>query len=79
MKTQKTEEEIKVNFKNDITNPLVSICCVTYNHCEYISQTLEGFLMQKTNFTFEIILGEDDKWIDAELKKFNKLIKNYIV
>ena len=25
------------------------------------------------------ILGEDDKWIDAELKKFNKLIKNYIV
>ena len=25
------------------------------------------------------VLGEDDKWIDAELKKFNKLIKNYIV
>jgi glycerol-3-phosphate dehydrogenase len=25
------------------------------------------------------ILGKDDKWIDAELKKFNKLIKNYIV
>jgi len=59
MKTQKTEEEIKVNFKNDITNPLVSICCVTYNHCEYISQTLEGFLMQKTNFSYEICLGED--------------------
>jgi glycerol-3-phosphate dehydrogenase len=25
------------------------------------------------------VLGKDDKWIDAELKKFNKLIKNYIV
>ena len=25
------------------------------------------------------VLGEDDKWVDAELKKFNKLIKNYIV
>ncbi|MDC6473439.1 glycerol-3-phosphate dehydrogenase/oxidase [Flavobacteriaceae bacterium] len=25
------------------------------------------------------VLGEDDKWIDAELNKFNKLIKNYIV
>jgi glycerol-3-phosphate dehydrogenase len=25
------------------------------------------------------VLGEDQEWIDAELKKFNKLIKNYIV
>ena len=25
------------------------------------------------------ILGKDQKWIDEELKKFNKLIKNYIV
>jgi len=25
------------------------------------------------------VLGKDDKWIDAELKNFNKLIKNYIV
>ena len=41
----------------DIPNtPLVSIICSTYNHGLYISQCLDGFLMQKTNFTLEIII-----------------------
>jgi glycosyltransferase involved in cell wall biosynthesis len=43
-------------LKNDIT---VSICCITYNHEPYIAQAIEGFLMQKTNFNIEIIIGED--------------------
>ncbi len=38
---------------------MVSICCVTYNHGKYIAEALEGFLMQKTNFNFEILVGED--------------------
>lgn len=38
---------------------LVSICCQTYNHKNYISQTIESFLMQKTNFRFEILLRDD--------------------
>jgi glycosyltransferase involved in cell wall biosynthesis len=38
---------------------LVSICCITYNHEKYISQAIEGFLMQETSFPFEIIIGED--------------------
>ena len=37
----------------------VSICCVTYNHATYIRQCLEGFLMQTTNFRFEIIIHDD--------------------
>ena len=40
-------------------NPVVSIACVTYNHEEYISQAIESFLAQKTNFVFEIVIGED--------------------
>lgn len=40
-------------------NPLVSICCITYNHEHYIRQCLEGFLMQKTNFAFEILIHDD--------------------
>jgi glycosyltransferase involved in cell wall biosynthesis len=40
-------------------NPLVSIICTTYNHEKYIAQALEGFLMQKTNFSFEIIVHDD--------------------
>lgn len=39
--------------------PLVSICCITYNHAPYIRQCLEGFLMQKTSFPFEIIINDD--------------------
>ena len=44
----------------DIANtPLVSIICSTYNHGLYISQCLDGFLMQKTNFPFEILIHDD--------------------
>jgi len=38
---------------------LVSVCCITYNHDKYIAQAIEGFLMQKTSFNYEIIIGED--------------------
>jgi glycosyltransferase involved in cell wall biosynthesis len=38
---------------------IVSICCQTYNHKDFLAQCLEGFLMQKTNFTFEILLRDD--------------------
>lgn len=38
---------------------MVSICCLTYNHEKYISQAIDGFVMQQTNFKFEIIIGED--------------------
>ncbi len=38
---------------------IVSICCITYNHESYIAQAIESFLMQKTNFNYELIIGED--------------------
>lgn len=38
---------------------MVSICCITYNHEKYIRQALDGFLMQKTNFKFEIVIHDD--------------------
>lgn len=37
----------------------LSICVVTYNHKDYIAQALDSFLMQKTNFKFQIIVGDD--------------------
>lgn len=39
--------------------PLVSISCITYNHEKYIRDCLEGFLMQKTNFQYEILIHDD--------------------
>lgn len=38
---------------------LVSITCTTFNHERYIAQAIEGFLMQKTNFEYEILVHDD--------------------
>ncbi len=38
---------------------LLSIKCLAYNHEKYIRDTLEGFIMQKTNFRFEVIVHDD--------------------
>jgi len=42
-----------------MTKPLVSISCITYNHINFIRDAIEGFLMQKTNFPFEILIHDD--------------------
>lgn len=38
---------------------LVSILCITYNQEKYIRQCLDGFMMQKTNFKFEVLIHDD--------------------
>jgi Glycosyltransferases involved in cell wall biogenesis len=38
---------------------MVSICCITYNHEKYIADAIESFLMQRTDFPYEIILHDD--------------------
>jgi len=40
-------------------SPSVSVCCLTYKHEEYLERALDSFLMQKTNFNFEIIVADD--------------------
>lgn len=40
-------------------NIMVSVCCIAYNQEKYISQCIEGFLKQKTDFKFEIIIHSD--------------------
>ncbi|MDR1624471.1 MAG: glycosyltransferase [Tannerellaceae bacterium] len=44
---------------NEKEQILVSISCVTYNHKAYIRDCIDGFLMQKTNFRFEILIHDD--------------------
>ncbi len=40
-------------------NPLVSVVVPSYNVERYLAQALQGILMQKVPFEFEIIVGED--------------------
>lgn len=51
---------------------MVSVCCVTYNHEKYIAEALNSFLMQKTTFQYEIIIGED-----CSLDNTRKIIEDY--
>lgn len=50
----------------------LSIICLTYNHEKYIKTTLEGFLKQKVNFRYEILINDD-----ASLDKTPKILKDY--
>lgn len=52
--------------------PLVSICCITYNHEKFIGQAVEGFLMQKTSFPIEILIHDD-----ASTDKTADIIRSY--
>lgn len=37
----------------------VSVCCVTFNHVNYIRDALDGFLSQQTDFCVEILVHDD--------------------
>lgn len=52
--------------------PLVSICCLTYNHEPYLRQCLEGFMIQKTNFPFEVLIHDD-----ASTDRTAEIIREY--
>lgn len=74
-----TEDEITKNWKDE--NILVSINTLTYNHEKYIAQCIEGILMQKTNFAFELLIHDDASTdntaaiIKEYEKKYPKIIK----
>lgn len=37
----------------------VSVCMITHNHEKFIKQAIESVLMQKTDFDYELVIGED--------------------
>lgn len=38
---------------------MISVCCLVYNHAKYLRKCLDGFVMQKTNFKFEVLIHDD--------------------
>lgn len=55
-----------------LIKPLVSICTITYNQESYLRDAIEGFLIQKTEFPFEVIIHDD-----ASTDKTVEIIKSY--
>ena len=45
-----------MNKKKDI---MVTVCVVTYNQEKWIRQTLDSILAQQTEYSYEVIIGED--------------------
>lgn len=41
------------------SQPLVTVFCLAYNHENYITKTLDGFVTQKTSFPFEVLIHDD--------------------
>ncbi len=58
----------------------VSVICVTYNQAKYIGQALESIVKQKTDFSFQVFVGDDastdgtDKIVAEYAKKYPELI-----
>lgn len=58
----------------------VTVFCTTYNHEKYIRNALEGFVMQKTNFPFEVLVHDDastDSTADI-IREYEKKYPNII-
>lgn len=58
----------------------VSICCITYNHGSFIKECLDGFLNQKTNFKYEVLIHDDASCDDtsAILQSYAKIYPDII-
>lgn len=54
-----TEEEIMSTWQGELEKPVVSITCTAFNHDLYIHDAIRGFLIQKTDFPFEVIIHDD--------------------
>ena len=56
-------------YENEIK---VTVYCLAYNHEKFIRNALEGFVNQKTNFKYEVIVHDD-----ASTDNTTNIIKEY--
>ncbi|MBB1290176.1 glycosyltransferase [Pseudoalteromonas sp. SR43-6] len=67
-----TESEIIANWQGDIEKPIVSVLCNTFNQATYIEDAFRGFLIQKTDFVFEVIVHDD-----ASTDRTSDIVREY--
>lgn len=53
-------------------NIRVSIAMITYNHERFIEKALDSVIMQKTNFAYQVVIGED-----CSTDKTRKIVLDY--
>ncbi|EIC22591.1 glycosyltransferase [Thiorhodovibrio frisius] len=52
------EEEILASWENS-EELMVTIICTAFNHGKYIADAINGFIFQKTKYSYEIIIHDD--------------------
>lgn len=58
------------SYKNDV---MVSVMCITYNHVNTIRDTLEGIVMQKTDFAYDVFIYDD-----ASIDGTSDIVREYV-
>ena len=69
------KERLKMGGKA-VENIMVSVCVMSYNLEKYISEALDSILMQKVNFKYNIVVG-DDYSTDNTRQILQKYVKKY--
>lgn len=62
--------------RNLINKPRVIVRCITYNQREYISQCLDGFISQRTDFPF-VAIAHDDASTDGTAEVIKEYANKY--
>ena len=71
-KMLRTQTDILKSWQHCGPEITVSICCLAYNHEDFIEDAILGFLDQKTSFRFEILINDD-----ASLDTTAEIIREY--
>ena len=58
--TEQNTEQLKMSLLlSDLPNTTLSVFIMVYNHAEYLKECIDNILTQKTNFNYDIVIGED--------------------
>lgn len=58
--TEQDDEQLKMSLSlSDLRNTTLSVFIMVYNHAEYLKECIDNILNQKTNFNYDIVIGED--------------------
>ena len=60
---------------------MVTVVCTAFNHAKYIEKTIEGFINQKTNFKYKVLIHDDASTDNTQeiVRKYAELYPDIIV
>jgi glycosyltransferase involved in cell wall biosynthesis len=67
----RSEEDIVADWQN-VNDIIVSVVCAAFNHESYIEDAIKSFLIQETDFAFEVIINDD-----ASTDSTTNIIRHY--